>query len=140
MDEKLKMAPWATDEDKAEFVIFMVDRGRNKPNAFVWVYPDRDEEDSVWITTFGDVIGYFTQMASPMYFGDDRPKELMDAAVDVLNRLPENALDMLIDKFREKAYRREEASKNGGGQIEFEKECLDYFEKAGKVGDGLSAV
>lgn len=140
MNEKMKMVPWATDEYKDQFVIFMEDRGDDKANAFVWVTPGESEERSVWITTFRCVLEYFSQAASPLYFGGDRPKELLSAALDVLNRIPEMALDRLIDEFSEEAYHREEAEKHGAGYIKYEKECLEFFEKAGKEGNGLSAV
>lgn len=136
MEEKLKMVPWATNERKNRFVIFMIDRGRNKPNAFVWVTPDSTGEDAVDITTFGDVISYFTQTARPMYFGEDRPEELMNAAIETLNEVPDEYIDGLIGEFKIRAHNREQNKE----QVEFEKECLEAFARDAKEGDGLSAV
>jgi len=143
MNEEMKMVPWATDENKNYFVIFMIDRGYEKANAFVWVAPSelgRNDELAFRITTFREVVEYFTQIARPMYFGEDRSKELMDAALEILNEVPESYIDVCLNRFHEDAFRREEAAQNGSECISFEKECLEYFKKAGKEGDGLSAV
>lgn len=142
MNKKMKMVPWATDENKKRFVIFMADRGKDKANAFVWIDTEAEERgvQPVRITTFRGVIEYFTQAARPLYFGEDRPKELMDAAVSILNEVPDNALGGLLDEFYDEAYRREEQEKERPWPIRFEKESLEFLEKAGKEGDGISAI
>ena len=140
MEQKFKMRPWATDMEKDEFVIFMVDRGKDKVNAFVWVTPERDDRGAVMITTFSSVISYFSQAAEPMYFGDDRPEKLMEAAYKTLDEYPDNVLDEQIFRFGEEARRKETIAKKDPRALEFEKKSLERLAKDGKQGDGISAV
>lgn len=140
MEQGFKMKPWATDENKKKFVIFMVDRGKNKANAFVWVTPRWEGRDAVLVTTFTAIISYFSQTAQLMYFGDDRPDALMDAAYKTLDEYPDNVMDEQIFQFEEQAHKREEMLKRDPKALEFEKKSLERLARDGKKGDGLSAV
>ena len=152
MDGKLKIKPWAMDEKDAnscKFVIFMADRGKDKPNAFVWVYLDGYMTPPIRITTFRNVIEYFTQAASPMYFGSDRSQEVMDACIDILNGVSDEIIDEELDGFYEDAYRREEREQEAmektpedklSGPISFEKDALKYLARRGRQGDGTAYI
>ena len=140
MEQKFKMRPWATDAGKDDFVIFMVDRGKDKVNAFIWVTPEWDGRNAVMITTFSAVISYFSQDAEPMYFGDDRPEKLMEAAYKTLDEYPDNVLDEQIFRFEEEAHRKEALAKKDPRALEFEKKSLERLAKDGRQGDGISAV
>ena len=109
MEQGFKMKPWATDEN------------------------------AVMVTTFTAVISYFSQTAHLLYFGDDRPDALMDAAYKTLDEYPDNAMDEQIFQFEEQAHRREEMLKRDPKALEFEKKSLERLAMDGKKGDGLSA-
>lgn len=140
MEQGFKMKPWATDEKKKKFVIFMVERGKDKANAFVWVTPRWEGRDAVMVTTFTAVISYFSQTAHLMYFGDDRPDALMEAAYKTLDEYPDNVLDEQIFRFEEEARRKEALAKKDPRALEFEKKSLERLAKDGRQGDGISAV
>ena len=93
---------FGTDEEKHSFVVFEVER-ENERNTFIWVYLDEDFEDEwrVEVSAVSKLYSYLNHEASPFYVRENGVEEMIDKALETLEKYPKELFEKKMKEFNE---------------------------------------
>lgn len=120
---------FGTNEEKDSFVIFEIDREGEK-NAFIWVYIGDDIEDEwrVKVSAVSGLYSYMNHEVSPFYVDEDGVEDLIDKAIETLEKYPTDILNKKLKAFDDRYSRANEEYVK-----EWDKTEHDMFEEVRKA-------
>ena len=127
-----ELIPFATDEGKREFVIFLEER-ENDLNAYIWVNVswEDDPKRTIRITTIYGLGAYCNHTTDPFCFGPV-PYSLLDEAVRRLEACPEKVMKEKTEEFDKQVKRKHQYGAEE--EMEYEKKVLKEIRAALKTG------
>lgn len=99
---KTRLIPFAMDENKEDFIVFMIER-EEELNIFVWVeLRDRDRDKVVRLTAVNDLMIFSKFTDEPMDISGAYPDEAVHRALRILGDQPMEELFRAYKEMQEK--------------------------------------